>query len=86
MSKNWLMNHYPTTIVRDRYCGTYSGAEWLAFPLDHMPEGVAGDDLECAEFWKGYWGLVGKGKTPSDALLDLEAAVAWEVINLSMED
>lgn len=44
----WLETHYPTTIVRDRYNGTYSGAEWLAFPLDYwnVPDEVDGGDSD----------------------------------------
>jgi hypothetical protein len=46
----WLKEEYPTTIVADRYDGSYSGAAWLAFPFDECPLGVDGGDLECMEF------------------------------------
>ena len=69
----WLKVKYPITIIRDRYEGTYSGALWLVFPVDYneIPEGVDGDDVECAEFWESYKEPVGKGTYPNDALADL---------------
>lgn len=71
----WLYTHYPTTIVNDRYSGTYSGAEWLAFPLDYwnVPEEVDGGDSECMMFWEDYDGVVGKGNTPELAMANLVA-------------
>lgn len=72
-SNFWLNTHYPTTIIRDRYNGTYSGAEWLAFPLDYfnVPDEVDGGDSECMMFWDSYDGVVGKGDTPQEAMGDL---------------
>lgn len=72
-SKFWLNTHYPTTIIRDRYNGTYSGAKWLAFPLDfyQVPGEVDGGDTECMMFWGTYNDPVGKGATPKDAIEDL---------------
>lgn len=72
-SNFWLNTHYPTTIIRDRYDGTYSGAEWLAFPLDYfnVPDEVDGGDPECMMFWDSYDGVVGKGDTPQEAMGDL---------------
>ena len=69
----WLRGNYPTTIISDRYGGTYSGALWLAFPHDYwdMPEEVDGGDMECYCFWQDYDGIVGKGATPEDAFNDL---------------
>jgi hypothetical protein len=67
----WLKEEYPTTIVADRYGGSYSGAAWLAFPFDECPLGVDGGDLECMEFWDNYKGPVGKGNTPDNALENL---------------
>jgi hypothetical protein len=64
--------HWPCTIVRDRYSGSYSGALWLAFPLEEQPGGVSGGDGACDEFWRTYDEPVGKGRTPEDALKDLE--------------
>ena len=72
-SNFWLNTHYPTTIICDRYRGTYSGAEWLAFPLDYfkVPDEVDGEDSECMMFWDSYDGVVGKGDTPQEAIGDL---------------
>lgn len=69
----WLKTHYPTTIICDRYDGTYSGANWLAFPLDYynIPDEVDGGDIECMMFWDSYDGVVGKGDTPQEAKNDL---------------
>lgn len=69
----WLESHYPTTIVRDRYNGTYSGGEWLAFPLDYwdVPGEVDGGDPECMMFWEHYDGIVGRGATYQEAMEDL---------------
>lgn len=69
----WLERHYPATIVNDRYSGTYSGGEWLAFPLDYwnVPDEVDGGDIECMLFWDTYDGVVGKGNTPQGAMEDL---------------
>ena len=70
----WLgADGYPTTIIADRYGGTYSGGEWLAFPLDpwEIPEEVDGEDVECMMFWEGFDGVVGRGVTPDAAFLDL---------------
>lgn len=69
----WLENYYPTTLVADRYSGTYSGGKWLAFPLDYwnVPAEVDGGDIECMMFWDTYDGVVGKGNTPQEAMEDL---------------
>lgn len=44
---------YPLTITRDRYCGTYSHGEYLAWNLDvwEVPTDPAADDVTCMEFW-----------------------------------
>lgn len=74
MPYDWLKTHYPTTIVNDRFGGTYSKAEWLAFPFDYyeVPEEVDGDDIVCQIFWDNYDGPVGKGASPKEAFDDLE--------------
>lgn len=71
----WLKTFYPTTIVADRYSGTYSGGEWLAFPLDwsEIPEEIDCDDATCMIFWESYSGPVGKGRTPELAMANLVA-------------
>lgn len=80
-AKIWMKICYPTTIINDRYHGCYSGAEWLAFPLerDEVPEEVGGEDMEEMCFWDDYKGIVGKGATPEQALVDLTKKVS-EVI------
>jgi len=71
--QDWLKEKYPCTVVMDRYSGTYSDAEFLAFPLDfnEVPEDVNGDDPECAYFWKNYKEPVGKGASALEAIDDL---------------
>ena len=74
----WMKIRYPITIIADRYHGCYSGAEWLAFPLerDEVPEYVCGEDDEELWFWDNYKGLVGKGNSPETALTDLTNKVS----------
>ena len=64
---------YPMTIVCDRYTGAYSGGVFTAWNLDFfdVPKEIEGDDSECDNFWFTYTGLVGKGRTPDEALEDL---------------
>ena len=71
--KDWLSVQYPLTVICDRYDGTYSGAKWLAFPLDYdkIPGDVDASDPECAQFWEDYKEPVGKGAYASDAVADL---------------
>ena len=70
----WCKYYYPTTIIADRYDGTYSNAEWLAFPclLEQVPKEVDGEDGECMFFWNNYKKIVGKGKTPQEAFDNLK--------------
>lgn len=75
----WLQNKYPTTIVADRYGGTYSNGGWLAFPLDEIPPEVDGGDIECMEFWQNYKDPVGKGNTPDNALGDLRLQIMQRI-------
>ena len=69
----WLGNDefepYPLTIIADRYGGTYSGASYLAFPLDFsdIPLEVCGNDIECSEFFEKYTKPIGKGRCPDEA-------------------
>lgn len=69
----WVKTQYPCAIVRDRYSGAYSGAEWLAFPVDwwNIPDELEGGDAECMMFWDAYDGVVGKGVSPQAAFEDL---------------
>lgn len=48
----FLEHLYPLTIITDRYHGTYSGAEFLAFPLLHtqVPPAACGNDGDQLPF------------------------------------
>ena len=68
------LNLYPVQIQMTRYGGVYEGydALWFAFSGEDLPEGIVGDDDECLEFWLSDASLiVGRGKTPNEALIDL---------------
>ncbi len=69
-----MMRGYSVTIIDDRYCGSYSGAQWTAWPLsyDQIPEGPEEGDGDCMTFWQTYTFPVGKGATPQAALEDLD--------------
>lgn len=69
----WLEYCYPTTIIKDRYNGAYSGAKWLAFPVDYyqVPKDIDSGDIECMMFWESYTECVGKGDTIKEAFSDL---------------
>lgn len=73
----WLEDNYPATIIADRYDGAFSGASWLAFPIDYwdIPDEIDGGDTECYLFWKEYDGIVGKGATPQEAFNNLRKAM-----------
>lgn len=45
-------NIYPLTIIRDRYCGSYSGGTYVAFNLEspEVPKEVFGDDCTAMRF------------------------------------
>lgn len=64
---------YPLTIVSDRYTGAYSGGLFTAWNLYYyeMPEEIGGGDVECSEFWINNKIIVGKGKTPNEAVDNL---------------
>lgn len=67
---------YPLTIVADRYTGTYSGAQYTAWNLYpcNVPFEIDDDDVSCVEFWECGGSeeyIIGKGRTVSEALLDL---------------
>lgn len=78
--KGWLENQYPTTIVRDRYSGCYSGALWLAFPYEfcEIDPAVCDGDPDCWHFWDTYKGFVGKGSTIEDAVNNLRLKLMQE--------
>ena len=74
----WLKSCYPTTIVNDRYHGTYSHGEWLAFACDFwdVPEDIEYEDSECEWFWGANEYIVGKGRTPQEAFNNLKEQMA----------
>lgn len=78
-----MSQRYPCTIVSDRYSGTYSGGQWLAWPLDYdnVPGGSDAGDCECGDFWRHYKRPVGKGNTPQEALDDLNKIMSGEKDN-----
>lgn len=79
-----LDNTYPLCVIKDRYCGTYSGGEYTAWRcgIGYIPDGVFEDDVECATTWsklkarrnKGEF-LYGVGETPDEALNDLAKTI-----------
>lgn len=67
---------YPVTIIKDRYSGTYSNAQWLALQADssQVPDEIGSDDGDEMNFWRAHKDSelpIGKGKTPDEALADL---------------
>ena len=75
---------YPLTIMSDRYGGTYSEGQFLAFNdyFHHLPKQIAGSDGDCLTFWSdfkqgkslNYFNnpiFCGKGSTPTKALNNL---------------
>lgn len=74
---NDIKDIYPLTIVSDRYGGTYSGANFLAFNLPYfdIPDEIGGSDPDEMDFWDisktcdEY--TIGKGHTAQHAFDDL---------------
>ena len=66
---------YPVVIVKDRYGGCYSDADWTAWNNYVIPSGAEDGDSECSYFWASYKGPVGKGSTPQAAYEDLKEQV-----------
>ena len=64
---------YPLTVIKDRYMGTYSGGEYLAFNLyfDKIPSDIISDDTTCNAFFIETDLVYGKGNTPDEAIRDL---------------
>lgn len=72
--KGWLESLWETTIILDRYGGTYSGAAWTAWPYPEyqIPEYAQAGDVECRDFWEDHKDFpIGRGNTPNEALADL---------------
>ena len=64
---------YPLTIINDRYTGTYSGGIFTAWNMDYyeIPTDPDEDDVTCMLFWAKTDIIVGRGKTPQEAVDDL---------------
>lgn len=81
----WRRTSYPTTIINDRYGGTYSGGQWLAFPLDYydVPEEIDGEDIECMMFWDNVPDdiIIGKGESALAALCDLTEKIIDRLVD-----
>lgn len=69
-------NIWPLIIISDRYGGTYSGGEFVAWNcyINQLPPEQAWGDCECCDFWANYDGypICGKGATIEEALKDLQ--------------
>lgn len=71
---------YPLCVLKDRYGGVYSGGKWTAWisGIDWVPEGIFGDDVECAICWDNLRNerkagkiLFGVGNSVDEALREL---------------
>lgn len=68
---------YPLTVTRDRYAGTYSGGEWIAWHLDadEVPMDPWRSDPIAWSFWGGdherY--TYGLGGTIEEAIENLQS-------------
>ena len=76
----WLEDHYPLTVINDRYNGTYSGGKYLAFPreFNEIEDEVCGSDPECMTYWAEFDDFVGKGATINEAVHDLHDKLQME--------
>lgn len=69
---------YPIAIIQSRYSGVYEGGKWMCIqrfnPFDADYDGYAhGDDCDAIDFMNSHVGqLIGRGKTPHKALLDMK--------------
>lgn len=65
---------YPLTIIQDRYCGLFSGGNYIAFnckPGD-IPEEIFGEDEAAEDTWANLKdSIVGVGDTVEEAIGDL---------------
>ena len=77
------MDIYPLVIIRDRYTGVYSGGYFTAWNmyLEDIPQEIEADDVSCYNFWYSYEGIVGLGKTPNEAIEDLQQKIKGRAEN-----
>lgn len=78
MSKK-VQKTYPIVIRQARYSGVYEGGEWIAtastpaIPEPAFFDYLTGDDEDALSLFLSHGAsLIGRGKTPNDALVDLE--------------
>lgn len=71
---------YPIAVVTDRYWGTYSGGIWTAWNCrpTEIPEAIFADDIPCSDFWSTTTMIIGRGRTPEDAIEDLKRRLEQE--------
>ena len=79
MKKIEVVDIYPLTIFKDRYGGTYSGGRWIAFNLDHVPNGALGGDFASSQFFSNTTHIFGVGDTPDNAICDLSSKLKYKL-------
>lgn len=81
LAASWLRHEWPTTIVRDRYGGVYSGGLWTAWALlpQDVPNDVLDEDVPCRRWWVRHRASaqlpVGVGATADEALEQLRGMI-----------
>lgn len=73
MSEILNLDLWPVTRIKDRYHGSYSGGEWVAYyaHVDAIPEEASSDDVSCDQYWDNPRVPFGVGSSPDLALADL---------------
>ena len=75
MAWDILGAYYPVSVHRDRYSGTYSGGEWIAFAMISPPPEIFDNDVACAKAWGRLKSETpnkfGVGNTPDEAVINL---------------
>ena len=81
MSRMVYDSIYPLTVTADRYSGTYSGGNFIAWNLkpSDVPTEPFGSDVECMTFWNCNSTVIcGKGSTLEEAVENLCALVGGD--------
>lgn len=71
-----------SSIVSERYGGSYSGGEYTAWPdFYNLPKAIEGDDIACSSFWLEEVdnSLIGIGSIPEESLNDLLKKVEKDI-------